>query len=422
MNNQELLSAFDRALAWNAALYSVYKITSTFLTFLLYSKLTSDDFCLWANTNSIIFMTLLWSDLGLRYAATQFMPVITTSKDYKKIITTIILCKLALITLSVPIALILLTKTIPNAQTLTTNQLVVIAVWYIAEGLVAVMQTIYHAQFQNKRFNLIQSIVLVAELMVIAYCAIIPSTHLVTDIYLIKAIGGLTITVLALMLFKNYEHKHPHTPTDPTLYQRMAEHAAVLWGTSALKSLSERNFLMPIISNISGSAYAAAFKLALDSALLLQRTVLKTIGTADSALLTHARQQGRHTSNTDKEAQDRLINRITWIIGLLVIVYGGIGMYSLGSSASQEMVMLFFVLLCGYAAELRLLPYERMLEVHQAYKDLIYIYAWYALALGVITISFITKSVTPLIYITVLQGIRFATVYWMSRKAKEKYT
>lgn len=410
MKTAELLATFDRALAWNAALYGVYKICNILVTFYLYSKLTPYDFCLWANINSSIFIILLWSDCGLRYAITQFMPYINSSKSSDKLIYQLTGLKCLLLCLATPL---MLHTTSFLYGTMTTIQTSILATWFIAEGFVGFIQTLYHAQFLNKRFNTIRSSIHLGELLIFfIVCQTSQNPFNIFTYFSIKAGSALATNIFAMLFFK-IKDSHATKKNTPQLKRAIIRHATVLWGTTVLKSLSERNVLMPLVTFVSGVETAAMFKLALDGALFLQRTVLKTIGSADSALLAHA----LYGKDIRDLAQEHLIKRVSVIISVTVALIIIISYIQLPLTLKSDTIVMFFMLLLCYAVELRLLPYERSLEANQQYLLLIKIYSWYFLAFMLCCILFWQHIVQLTVFLCTVQGVRVATISFITLKA-----
>lgn len=97
-----------------------------------------------------------------------------------------------------------------------------------------------------------------------------------------------------------------------------------MWATTVLKSLTERNFLVPFFSFSLGMASANIFKLANDAALLFYRVIVKTLGTADTALLSHV-QTGYHADINFNKAFVNITKQIMVLsIPILIVVSGTI--------------------------------------------------------------------------------------------------
>ena len=82
------------------------------------------------------------------------------------------------------------------------------------------------------------------------------------------------------------------------------KHSLIMWANNNLKSLSERNFLVPFFTHIFGPGPANLFKVANDGALLFYRIAIKTIGTTDTSLLAHIETSQQHKKLMPIRAQE----------------------------------------------------------------------------------------------------------------------
>jgi hypothetical protein len=188
-----------------------------------------------------------------------------------------------------------------------------------------------------------------------------------------------------------------------------------MWLYTALKSLSERNVLLPFITYTLNAEYAGIYKLANESALFFYRLVLKTIGTTDTSLLSFIEEQ-QDQQHLMEKAFEKLSTKVMALCVPLVGII--LGFYIGGETFvhNQYVFQLFLIMTVTYLAELVLLPYERLLEVKKNYWYLASAYIPYIITLIVLyTTSCISliglKGIIILIQIVRLVSIGIVTYY-----------
>jgi hypothetical protein len=142
-----------------------------------------------------------------------------------------------------------------------------------------------------------------------------------------------------------------------------------MWANNTVKSLSERNFMLPLLTYTLGPTSANMYKVANDGALLLYRSVFKTIGSTDTALLSQIK-----TGIDHEDMRTVFFEKISKTIILLCAVSLTIGLsisqFISSYSIKPSLLQIFSLLLISYILEILLSPYERILEVDQRYKQL----------------------------------------------------
>ncbi len=298
METRILLNKFNQSIGWNAFLYAIYKVLFTSLSFFLYSRLETQDFSLWANLNAMVFLLLLWLDCGLRKAIPRFAPEFTKNKRaHRGFIKGVILFKIAVLLLALPVLMLILGNVLPKFNLTNIKILTLLGLLlFLAEGLASTIKLIFHAHFWNKQFNLLAAAMMIAQmtanwLLIIGYQP--SSTAIVIIVLSTKIIASLITIIVSLCLLKHMKKTIDYPEEKINLAhtkKRFVKHASFMWGSTFIKSLTERNFIVPALTFTIGPAGANLFKVANDGALLFYRIVLKTIGTTDTSLLTYAQE------------------------------------------------------------------------------------------------------------------------------------
>jgi len=413
---------FTQALGWNAFSYIIYKILFTTLSFLLLAHLETQDFSLWANTMSITFLLLLWLDLGMRKSIPRFLPEFAhNSKSLNRFVRIILLAKLILVITTLPFFIIALRWLIPQ-----TNSVYIMyaAGIFVLQGLISIIQLIYHAHFWNKLFNSISTLILAGEmaLNIMLVFLIARSTDLIQSILLTKLIAS-TITIISTLIllamrYQSLPTKHNQSTDFISTFKKFMYHSAIMWASTTLKSLSERNFLQPLLTVTVGAASANIFKVANDGALMFQRSVIKTVGTADTALLAYA-QTDQDGKKLVPIAYTKLVQNFAALCFPLLGIFFLIVIYGEALFISPLVFKLFSLLTITHLIEAFLSPYERVLEVRRAYGFLFCAYAPYVILLFLFLTTNLFASAGLLGSIILLYGVRLvsavamALIVWM---------
>lgn len=413
MNTPTLFNQFSQGLNWNALLYITYKVLFTLLSFFLYKSLTTTDFSTWANLNSIIFLTLLWIDCGLRKSIPRFCPLISLNSSFhRRFITILILLQASLLMLCIPLLyyLIINMATALHLEPMP-SLFIYAALIFIVEGITNIIRLIYHAHFWIKQFNSINITTLLIEMIanfVFIYAA--PSSYtLLQGVLFTKIISGsilLLITIIRIPTL-NKATSWQSLPLDiHTIVTQFTKHSGIMWFNNTIKSLSERNFMLPLLTYTLGPHQANIFKLANDGALLFYRSVIKTIGTTDTTLLSYA------ITSQDKAFMPQAFRELFAKVLHLSLAFLGILLFlvvALPSLPSHELILhTFWILTFSYLIEAMLSPFERLLEVHLHYWMLFISYIPYMLGMLLICVSDIPDQLGLIGCVILVQIVRLS--------------
>lgn len=404
MTNQELHERFSQGLNWNALSYILYKSATTILIFLLYRNLETHMFSMYGNINSITFLMLLWLDFGFQKAIPRF--VLEYAKNQQSLnafLKRIFLFKITMLLLCIPIYAIAISRIAHLLQIRSYAYLLCAGViLLITEGIISIVRLVYHSFFLHKTFSTINTATLLIELIISIVCIyhIKDGYTLLIALIISKIIASYILLLAAgyhMPLVYNQIIDQPDIKiTD--LNQQFFLHAIMMYMSTNIKSLTERNFLFPIFTITFGPHITNMFKVANDAALLFYRIVLKTIGTTDTSLFSYALSINQK-DETWQVAFPTLITKISsLVIPLLGIIY--ITYTNEFFIPYDPVIFQFFIIITiGLLLEMLFSPYERVLEVKKHYYLLICAYAPY---ITMVTIFFVTNTMT---YIGMLHSV-----------------
>ncbi len=399
-----LFRQFSSSIAWNAFAYTTHKCAVTLRTFLLYHTLTPQDFSTWATTMSSIFLLLLWLDLGLRKSIPRYAPLFQDNPT--RITTQLILLQLTLLTLALPLLCWFISS-------LTVPLIILASILYLTEGTHTIIRIIYHSYFLNRSFNLLDTAITLTETLILAVAInYIPSHALITTTFALKATASTILCCVSYYTFITYPpQKNTAQESQRMPYRSFIKHSLMMWGSTIIKSISERNFLMLLLTKTTGIDTANLFKLANDAALFFYRTIMKTIGVADTALLSHIHKEYKN-SPMQKRMMNQAIKEVTAKIARLVLpLLGGvIGMSFLYSGFHDPFVFYTFLLMVGgYISETLLLPYERFLEVERNYLLLFLSYIPYLIVMVLLILMLRISSIGLFNILLIIHGVRLVS-------------
>lgn len=428
MNTNTLLNKFSQGLNWNAFFYAVYKFLSTALSFALFKFLTTQDFSTWANINSIIFLSLLWLDFGLRKSLPRYCPEFAKDKQaQKRFITYLLLFQGSLILVALPLFMYSFTAlstalNLYKSSTLFTLSCII----FCMESLVSLFRLIYHAHFWIKQFNLINTAALAFEMIANGIIIVTSnnSNSIIIGILATKAISGLVINAVSLglltTLYKDANYPGRERIDFNRTLRAFIKHSGMMWINNTIKSVTERNFLMPLFTYSVGQAAANLFKIANDAALIFYRIILKTIGTTDTSLLAHV------TTSNEREklmpfAFQKLTSKMTRLciplLGILVLIFLKGESFFMHPFVFQA----FFIMAVGYVIELILSPYERLLEINRRYRYLIFAYIPYILVISLLLTSNVISSIGLLWTLVCIHSVRLVSALIIMYLARRSY-
>jgi len=359
-------------MGWNAFLFFINKSLYLSLSLLLYQNLSTNDFSLWANIQSSIFLLLLWLDCGFRKSLPRFAPEFANSTDgMNRFTRKILLFQTCLLFATSPLFFMLLSRI-----TGISNRLLYLGILiFVVEGIVSILRLLFHSYFLQKQFNLIVSTVLLIQMATCLLCiTFITKSHaLLQAIFISKLISGALIIIIGAMRGKKIlyrqiatKYNNSHMPS----FRDFIKHSFFMWITTVMKSLTERNTLVPLFTYMLGPATANLFKIANDGALFFQRIVIKTIGTTDTSLLTYTELSPKKNELLPQMFETLLKNFIRLCVPIIVIIFV-FGPQMFGTLYHGQILKLFFIMSISYLIHVLFFPFERLLEVKKWYNTLL---------------------------------------------------
>jgi hypothetical protein len=425
MNSTHLLNSFTRSLYWNCLSYAAQRTSNFITTIILHKTLSSGDFCIWANSNSLIYLSLLWIDCGMRKSIPRYMSEFTKERtEHKKFILRIITGQTILLMIAAPL-ITHIAQFNPIAKTEYEFALLCAALFF-TEGINNILRLIFHAHFWNKQSNTIATCATVAQMI-----TAISTTHTIysNTIYYIVAsqciigtIAGILLIAKLKTLFNSSVWQQSNTPINTSvIYSNWLKHSAIMWANNALKSLSERNILVPFFTYTFGTNAANIYKIANDGALCLYRIAIKTIGTSDTAVLAYA-----YSTNEEKKlmqvAFKKLSSKIAGLSFPFLAFAFALFLNRDDININPAVFLSFFIMTVGYMTEFTMSMYERVLEVCARYMILAISYMPYIICILSILIY---KPILPFIGFTnsllIMHGVRLVSSLIMLILARMQY-
>ncbi|NCX96748.1 MAG: hypothetical protein EBX41_10190 [Chitinophagia bacterium] len=301
-----------------------------------------------------------------------------------------------------------------------------VLVLFVITGTVEMLRTLYHAHFWQKQFNTLQTLWMLLELsanfMLMYWYPV--SIHLVLGFFITKMIAGACTVLHGLCLLPGLLRKKKYLESSvlnaKQLTYQFMQHSAIMWAALCVKSLSERNFLFPLITSSLGPFQANLFKIAHDGALFFQRISIRIVGTADTALLASI-QMYDNSTETFKKAFLKLFKTVTIIC--IPPLYIGTFIFFLRKqyAIDHRMLLLFFVVAIGYMLEVFLSPYERILEVKRRYRLLWISYLPYLVGFSYLLIARLFQTMPLTIFVTLIHALRLLGALLMAYFAQREY-
>lgn len=429
MNTQEMYIKFTQGFNWNAILYMVQKGTSTFTIMLLYNILHTNMFSLYGNINSITFLLLLWLDFGFHKTVPLFaLKYAQSPVDLNQFIKRLLTFKIIVLIASVPFYLFFINKIVRTLQLSNYYMLAYISgLFFITEGLVSLVRLIYHSYFLHRIYNKISAATLLLELGLSLIAIKFFTDHtIILALFLSKITANCLILAIAwykksIIYEQHITKESQQTNHKITLDKQFILHAMVMYGSTTIKSLSERNFLLPLFTTTFGPATANMFKIANDGALFFYRSIIKTIGTLDTSLFSYTL-----TTHQHNKTWQIAISKLTHKIGALVIPFLGIVyiIYYNKQLINYDHIILdmFLIITLELLIEVLFSPFERILEVKKEYILLAYAYVPYLL---VITIILCTQTMTYIGIVNsllLIHGVRLVSTFIIAFTVYIKYS
>ncbi len=409
MNTSALYKRFSTAIIWNGLFYFVYQSCFFLRTALLYRFLTPIDFSTWSNLNSALFLLLLWLDPGFRKSIPRFAPQAGAIRS--RWLSKLAQLQIFILLLSLPFLYLSIIK-------LTTKDyLVIIALAiFIAEGAHSPIKLFYHAYFYNKAFNSIAAITTLIEMIFILLFLMKggESETILIGVMLSKLLATVILIASSIKLYLKQSPPLLEKHTFDT--KSFIAHSGAMWVCSILNSLTERNVLIPVITYSMGIEVANTCKLANDGALYIYRVVIKTIGSADTALLAHI-EEGYEDKQAQQMAMANAVDKLTTQVSRLALpLLGVVGIIMISSywfSYKQYVFHVFFIMVIGYLTETAWLPYERILEVKRSYRLIFLSYAPYLIFIIFLFYFLHISCIGLLPFLILLHIVRLVTGFLM---------
>lgn len=400
----------------------IYKGLYTFLCILLFQKLSAQHFATWANLNSMIYIILLWLDGGFHKSIARFIPEFSkNTKALNSFVFWLIIVKITMLTLALPLFLIIAPYLCRLLNLYAEPSYFLLAsITLCMQGILFTCKLIYHAHFWNKEFNLINTAFLVVETMIniILLYMIHEPTRLIESIFCTKIISSMLTTMITLILLSyRYHHRTAtYLPLNSAyLVKAFIQHSLFIWFSTIIKSVTERNIMLPLLTYCMGHTTANIFKIANDGALFLYRFVTNTIGSADTAFLTHAALISDHQSLPT--AFKELVAKVLNLCLLAIIMLVPLTLLFNTKLINHSILYIFLLLTSGYLLESLLSPYERLLEIKRCYWFLLVAYAPYMIMLIFLMTGTLGLHAGLLSILAIIHGSRLVSSLIMVRLA-----
>jgi len=416
MTINSLLKQYTKGVQWNAFLYIIYKIISTSIMVFLYARMQSEAYSLYVNLLSIIYLLLLWSDMGLQKAIPRFVPLYAHNTHALHTFMKRLLIIKGSILLLLPACYFLLINWLASALHLNAlhDFFYMGTILLFVEGLTNVMRLLYHAHSWQKQFNLMNICTLFIEAgITLTALQMIEQQESLLLALLSAKIAGASLLLLGAGLVWPYVYQSLNTKeheqiNENELNRAFIKHAGLMWGTTIAKSLTERNFLLPLFTYAFGPVTANMFKVANDGALLFYRMVIKSIGTTDTTLFTHILKM-----RLDKTTWQIAFTNLTTKLAALCIPLSGLiwllFQYEMLFSYHPFVFHLFLIISSTFLIEAILSPCERILEVHRSYLLLLSTYVPYICIVLLMLTTPIMTSIGLLYTLLCIQGVRLVS-------------
>lgn len=424
MKTTLLLKKFTDGLVWNGVLYTIYKILFVAFSFALYQSLPAQDFSLWATVNSTVFIILLWLNCGLKKSIPRFSPAFAKNiQTHHYFINGLLLFQtILLFCVGLPLLYFLVPFFFPQLTFVMPFFMGI----FITQGLVTLLELIFHAHFWQKQFNLLQTFFILCEMIVnfLLLSCKVPTDQLIKYTFITKTAAGACIAVASFFMLPALYRDRNYPGTEKVNLLQTAKqffiHSGAMWASSIIKSLSERNVLFPYLTLMIGISSANFFKITHDAALFFQRVALKTIGVTDTALLAHL--------EVDHKRSKTFLNSFKKLQKSVFILCGGLWCmaitylcYTTRNNINSDYIGLFMIIMSSYLLEIVLSPFERILETKQNYTLLCFAYIPYLVIIAASLYFKFATQMTLFPFISLLHCARLISAFLMKRYAQQIY-
>jgi len=399
-----IYNTFHTAINWNALLYITMNISYTVISTVFFYRLNSELYNTWANITSFIYIILLWCDCGFRKAIPLYLPRMESDpKSLQRFFRFIIFSQLIICSLGMAgLGFILFRLT--HVTIFVVYGLLI----FLLEAPLVLLQSLYHGNFLNREYNSR----IISLLMVELFCMsllffLLPSAILLHAYFMLRIIFLATsnwVTGSKIAKHCNTHIAQSNTDGNDNKLALFVRHSLTMWSTTTLRSLSERNVLVPLLSFTVGLQVANIYKLGNDWALFIQRAIIKSIGTTDISLVAHI----NHYCNYHDI--NKIFEKIMSKVLILVIPSAFIVFLSLlyhFYNGFSLIFIVFLVLVCSYLFEILCAPYQRILEAQQHY---IFLFTVHILYIIIPLLCFFAPSHSLANILFIVIGIRALTV------------
>jgi len=428
MNIQTITKKFNAGIRWNAFFFAIRKSLSTVVLILLYRRLPTNVFSIWANLYSALFLLLLWLDFGFKKSLPRFCPIFSKNKNaLKKFIRYIVLFQSVALVVALPLFAIVTKYITTRYNTLLDKSSLFYlgCMLFITEGILAVFRLIFHSRFWQKQFNSKMALIVTVKTVIIMLLIVSPLANipLLQCIFLSDIAAGLIAIFISIAMLRSLYKDKDYPGNEPINFKKttkaFAKHSAIMWINNNLKSLTERNFLLLFFTNIFGPGPANAFKVANDGALFFYRTIKKTIGTTDTALLAHVETLPQKSALMPQAFTNLTMKIARLSIPLLSILCIVILNFKDTFFTNQFIFNAFCLITICYLIESLLSPYERMLEVKRNYWMLLVAYIPYSIIILLFLFPHLLTQVgllSTIIIIHVLRLLSYLIMIYFNKK------
>lgn len=378
---EQLISRWHQALRWNGVLFFISQCGKTVSSWILFTHLSATHYAALANVQSLVFLAVLILDLGLSRALPQFcLSFAHNARGKKQFIYTVIQAKIAITIISTLIGLgvLLYIQPILSASLSVYHLAILGFLLFIIESTRSLLRLVFYAYLWHKRYNIGESILIgIRTIMMIGTSLYYTDPqHIVYSILIIEIVISLCIVMRSLCLLpkllKDPRYSGEKKLDHPHLLASFMKHSLAMWTITSIGTLSQRNVLVPLFSFVGNAEVASLFKVSNDMALLVERFILKTIGTTDTTLFAHATTQhianAKHYRCVYSELWDEFHKKLL----LLTIPLAGLVIFVFTTSDKHQVVTLFSFLSLCYLGRLLFIGYRRQLEISRKYRLLLY--------------------------------------------------
>ncbi len=351
------------------------------LSYSLYRVCSPADYNLWANSYGIIFITLLWIDGGLRKSIPRFAPLFAAQGTTRSFLYYLTLFQAIGLIITTPVVAYAFSK-LQTSLAVTYQITIQVIMIFLLEGILSCIRLIYYSYFWHKSFNQKYLLLLTIETIIACILIITHAVPLIPTIFALKIFSCLILIIITLRDIPSIinDPAYQQTGTNGThgSEKQFMIHTAAMWGSNAIKSLSERNVMMLLLSYLFSPEQANLFKVANDGAVVVYRTLIKTIGTTDTSLLAHSQIIGAGEVGLQRAFQKVSAKVAALCLPLLGLI-GGMYTASYYYEYDHNVFTIIFILIISYVLEVAFSSYERVLEINFRYRYLAYAYVPYLL-------------------------------------------